>query len=62
MKSRALSREVVVTSGMVAAGELTALVAAGVAGALAAVAIVAGLVEAKRIVAPFRIKGFDLEN
>lgn len=59
VKSMALSREEVVNPGVEAAGELTALAGSVVA---AAEAIVAGLVEAKRIPAPFRIKVFVLEN
>jgi len=55
----ALSREEVVISGVEAAGELTAPAGFVV---VAAEAIVAGLVEAKRIPAPFRIKVFILEN
>jgi hypothetical protein len=59
VKSKALSREEVVTVGIEAAEELTALAGSGV---VAAEAIVAGLVEAKRIPAPFRIKVLDLWN
>jgi hypothetical protein len=59
VKSMALSREEVMTSGAEAAGEVMPLVGAVV---VAAEAMVAGLVEAKRIPAPFRIKEFDLEN
>jgi hypothetical protein len=59
LKSKALSREEVVTSGVEAAEELTALVGFVV---VAAEAMVAGLVEAKRIPAPFRIKVFVFEN
>ena len=55
----ALSREEVVTSGAEAAGEVTPLVGTVV---VAAEAMVAGLVEAKRIPTPFRIKEFDLDN
>jgi hypothetical protein len=58
VKSMALSREEVMTSGAEAAGEVMPLVGAVVV----AEAMVAGLVEAKRIPAPFRIKEFDLEN
>ena len=59
MKSKALSREEAVTSGVEAAEELTALVGFVV---VAAEAMVAGLVEAKRAAAPFRIKVLVLEN
>jgi hypothetical protein len=58
-KSMALSRDEVVTSGVEAVAELTAPARSGV---VAVVAIVAGLVEAKRIPAPFRIKTLGLEN
>ena len=47
------------TSGVEAAEELTALVGFVV---VAAEAMVAGLVEAKRAAAPFRIKVLVLEN
>jgi hypothetical protein len=58
-KSMALSREDVVTSDVEANGEATALVGSVV---IAAEGIVAGLVEAKRIPAPFGIKVWLLEN
>ena len=48
-----------VLSGVEAAEELSALIGFGV---VAAEAMAAGVVEAKRIPAPFRIKVFVLEN